>query len=458
MSNSEANNLVVDGTGESGLFLGDGQFPPFVVFDINLQQNIAGPFSTREDAEAARYAISNGAEPVLDVEAMIEAIEILDRVSPREHPVVGQRVYLEDPGNLEQSGWYLLHRVRTVSGKIETPDSWVTLCKENNEPGDYITAVAARIRLHQPLKVYALCVGGYPEDRYVTLESDEDDGCPLPEPASTRHPEEVLPFLTYNHAIAHAKNLAARFPLYQFKVIPFAQTQCRNLDEQKIESSPGSELGKAYQTDRSRPALPILAHIPSGESVTPGDECALLFLCPSELNDSAIQAHIDDAIAFANDDKGERSDEVIACLEAQGFIFLGNPPLVKYLPAHRSVLFSRPWIGSPSRGTETNAESDICKPQVNPFLNASQIAVLEAYADGHFAHFVEIDSEDAFNQQLASCGDGLIRFLLVELSTKEDCDSLATAYQRIQTAIANLQAVASLVEQKELSIGDASNH
>ena len=49
-------------------------------------------------------------------------------------------------------GWYILHRIRTPSGKIETPETWVTLCKENNEPGDYITTTAKDISLTGPVK------------------------------------------------------------------------------------------------------------------------------------------------------------------------------------------------------------------------------------------------------------------------------------------------------------------
>jgi len=38
---------------------GDGQFPPFYVFDQNKQTNIAGPFPTRERAEQERVALSS---------------------------------------------------------------------------------------------------------------------------------------------------------------------------------------------------------------------------------------------------------------------------------------------------------------------------------------------------------------------------------------------------------------
>lgn len=37
---------------------GDGQFPPFYVFDQNNQKNIAGPFQSRNRAEQERVALS----------------------------------------------------------------------------------------------------------------------------------------------------------------------------------------------------------------------------------------------------------------------------------------------------------------------------------------------------------------------------------------------------------------
>ena len=79
--------------------------------------------------------------------------------SPLKLPNVGDRVYLEEDVFLDgeetpvPAGWYLLHRVRNVSGKIDSPDALVTLCRENNEPGDYISVLASQIHLAEPLKL-----------------------------------------------------------------------------------------------------------------------------------------------------------------------------------------------------------------------------------------------------------------------------------------------------------------
>jgi hypothetical protein len=47
--------------------LGDGNFPPFVVFNISKQENEPGEFATREDAEAAMVRI-------ISFDAMREAL------------------------------------------------------------------------------------------------------------------------------------------------------------------------------------------------------------------------------------------------------------------------------------------------------------------------------------------------------------------------------------------------
>ncbi len=72
-------DLVVDGTdAASGLFMGDGELPPFVVFDIDAQENIAGPFHTWAAAESHRLEILAGAEPRLDGPALAAWIEKID--------------------------------------------------------------------------------------------------------------------------------------------------------------------------------------------------------------------------------------------------------------------------------------------------------------------------------------------------------------------------------------------
>lgn len=60
---------------------------------------------------------------------------------------VGERVYL-DVEEASLAGCYILHRVNTVSGQIDSPDAQVVLCLPDNQPGDYITALASQIQRH----------------------------------------------------------------------------------------------------------------------------------------------------------------------------------------------------------------------------------------------------------------------------------------------------------------------
>lgn len=48
-----AGTLVLDGTDEYGNYAGDENRPPFAVFDVTLQRNVAGPFPTMAEAHGA---------------------------------------------------------------------------------------------------------------------------------------------------------------------------------------------------------------------------------------------------------------------------------------------------------------------------------------------------------------------------------------------------------------------
>ena len=67
-------NLVVDGMDEYGAFAGDGNEAPFVIFDVEQQQNIAGPFESRELAEAQRLSILAGEPAKLNTVALHQAL------------------------------------------------------------------------------------------------------------------------------------------------------------------------------------------------------------------------------------------------------------------------------------------------------------------------------------------------------------------------------------------------
>lgn len=82
----------------------------------------------------------------------------------------------------------------------------------------------------------------------------------------------------------------------------------------------------------------ILTIVPSDQN----DDCGLAFLAPPGMPAVAANRCATLAIEAANDDNGERSDEVIAHLERQHFVFLGNPSLVQPPPSVTGLTVTAP--------------------------------------------------------------------------------------------------------------------
>ena len=78
---------------------------------------------------------------------------------------------------------------------------------------------------------------------------------------------------------------------------------------------------------------------------------------------------------------------------------------------------------------------------VRAFINRAQTTCLEFYASGSFGHLLGSESESEFKDALQNCGDGLLRFLVVELSANEDCEDIEDAIGRVSRAIEDLEAV-----------------
>lgn len=77
----------------------------------------------------------------------------------------------------------------------------------------------------------------------------------------------------------------------------------------------------------------------------------------------------------------------------------------------------------------------------NTALNLAQLTCLRSYAGGDFAHFTEIQTQIEFNSVLKNCGDGLLKFLMIELGDAEDCTTIQEAFDRISTTIKQLHEV-----------------
>jgi hypothetical protein len=80
-------------------------------------------------------------------------------------------------------------------------------------------------------------------------------------------------------------------------------------------------------------------------------------------------------------------------------------------------------------------------------LNKAQKTVLRIYENGEFAHLAQCKSADEFSDELENCGDGLLRFLMVELASSEDCDSIDTAADRVRSAMRQLTKVVDALEK-----------
>ncbi len=78
-------------------------------------------------------------------------------------------------------------------------------------------------------------------------------------------------------------------------------------------------------------------------------------------------------------------------------------------------------------------------------LNAYQKKVVKHYAGGEFEHIADT-SEDEVEEALRFCGDGLLRFLMVELSDEEACVLPEEAHRRVAAAIRDLDELLPYLE------------
>lgn len=67
-------------------------------------------------------------------------------------------------------------------------------------------------------------------------------------------------------------------------------------------------------------------------------------------------------------------------------------------------------------------------------INQFQKVLMSTYAQGEFAHITT-------RKELDECGDTLFIFLMLELATKEDCDSTEEAIKRLTCAVNDINDV-----------------
>lgn len=73
-------------------------------------------------------------------------------------------------------------------------------------------------------------------------------------------------------------------------------------------------------------------------------------------------------------------------------------------------------------------------------MNRFQIQATAAYADGAYA---PLANSETWQRDVDELGDGLFRYLMLELSTKEDCETWTEAIERVEHAINELERVSA---------------
>ena len=75
-------------------------------------------------------------------------------------------------------------------------------------------------------------------------------------------------------------------------------------------------------------------------------------------------------------------------------------------------------------------------------MNEAQRLLLQHYENGEYAEYPEAEIRSH-----ESVGDGLLRFLFIELSEREDCDSLEEAMSRMNTVLKQVGEVHAAIQE-----------
>ncbi len=189
----------------------------------------------------------------------------------RQLPTVGNRVYFDDQKNPTQSGWYLLHRVRNVSGSIDSPDALVTLCRENNEPGDYISALASEISLTGPQTAPVELAEAWPHGATVRLRYN------------------------FSGDIGWAKRDAEGRLVSAYSQLPLDHSQWFVLEERQQESTASSEQGsfqfikQVFTENTGGGCMVDFIELKTGQVIGLNDECVVLYPSMVAYREGAVE-------------------------------------------------------------------------------------------------------------------------------------------------------------------------
>jgi hypothetical protein len=80
-------------------------------------------------------------------------------------------------------------------------------------------------------------------------------------------------------------------------------------------------------------------------------------------------------------------------------------------------------------------------------MNRFQVQVTAVYADGAYA---PLANSETWLTDVDELGDGLFRYLVLELSTKEECETWTEAIERVEHAIRELEHVSAVLRSAYL--------
>ena len=73
-------------------------------------------------------------------------------------------------------------------------------------------------------------------------------------------------------------------------------------------------------------------------------------------------------------------------------------------------------------------------------MNRFQVCVTSAYAEGAYA---PLANSETWRKDIDELGDGFFRYLILELSTGENCETWTEAIKRVEHAIHELEQVSA---------------
>jgi hypothetical protein len=102
---------------------------------------------------------------------------------------------------------------------------------------------------------------------------------------------------------------------------------------------------------------------------------------------------------------------------------------------HRTVVLDQ------CRNPQIHLEAEqILRHQWSAMMNRFQVQATTAYADGAYA---PLANSETWLSDVEDLGDGLFKYLIVELSTRENCETWTDAIERIDRAIQELERVST---------------